>query len=86
VNAECDLHGCCCCRTAKRGALPVLLKNSRPDVAMEINRCYEESQKSGKIFSVWSAGPGALNHAVHVAAHSLPLRSDVRVFPMAYEL
>lgn len=74
------------CRSGKRGATPVVIKTGRPDVAAEINRSFAESQKTGHYLSVWSAGPGVLNHAVHIAAHSLPLRADVRVFPMAYEL
>ena len=55
-------------------------------MAAEINRMFADSQVTGKTLSVWSAGPGVLNHAVHAAAHALPLRADVRVFPMAYEL
>ena len=66
--------------------MPVGIKSGRPDVAMEINLTFSESQASGRTLSVWSAGPGVLNHAVHAAAHALPLHADVRVFPMAYEL
>lgn len=66
--------------------MPQAIKSGRPDVAAEINACFEASQKTGYTLSVWSAGPGVLNEAVHLAAHALPLSADVRVFPMAYEL
>ena len=62
------------------------IRSGRPDVEKEVQQCYAAAQKSGRTLSVWSAGPGVLNHAVHLAAHALPLQADVRVFPMAYEL
>lgn len=74
------------CRSGKRGAVPVTIQRGRPDIAKEVGKGHDAAQKSGRTLSVWSAGPGALNHAVHLAAHALPLQADVRVFPMAYEL
>lgn len=73
-----------CCSIPK-GKTEVLVVFGRPDIPSSVASAFER-MGPGEALSVWSGGPKKMNGAVYVSANRLPFTTEVRIFPMAYEL